>query len=116
MQLKSKKYLYDLSQANKKISLFLENTNFDDYSANDLLKSAVERQFEILGEALNQLSKVDQNLVKQVTDYKQIISFRNILIHGYADVDDRLVWNIIETKLPVLSREIKLLLADVCSC
>lgn len=112
MQLKSKKYLYDLSLANEKITTFVKDANVDSYTSNDLLKSAVERQFEILGEALNQLSKIDQNLVEQVTDYQQIVSFRNILIHGYADVDDRLVWNIIETKLPVLSQEIKLLLAE----
>ncbi len=112
MQLKSKKYLYDLSQANEKISFFLKDARFESYTTNDLLKSAVERQFEILGVALNQLSKIDSDLVEKVTDYQQIILFRNILIHGYADVDDRLVWNIIEIKLPILWQEIKILLSE----
>ena len=60
-----------------------------------------------MGEALNKLSKMDAETVAQVTDYQQIISFRNILIHGYADIDNRLVWNIVENKLPSLLHQIK---------
>jgi uncharacterized protein with HEPN domain len=71
-----------------------------------LLQSGVERQFEIIGEALGQLAKVDQQLAIQITDYQKIVSFRNVLIHGYADVDDELVWDIVETRLPVLREEI----------
>ena len=71
-----------------------------------MLRAAVERQFEIIGEALACLRKVDPELCRCVTDAGRIIAFRNILIHGYADVDDRLVWNIIETKLPTLIRDV----------
>lgn len=110
MQLKSKKYLYDISVAVKKLSTFIENKHWDDYVIDDLLRSAVERQFEIIGEALNQLSKIDTVTVEKISHYQQIISFRNILIHGYADIDDHLVWSIIETKLPLLKREITTLL------
>jgi uncharacterized protein with HEPN domain len=53
-----------------------------------LLQSGVERQFEIIGEALGQLAKVDQQLASRITDFQKIVSFRNVLIHGYADVDD----------------------------
>ena len=74
--------------------------------SDDLLRSGVERQFEIIGEALNQLSKIDPAMVREIKDYQQIISFRNILIHGYADIDDRLVWHIVRTKLPVLKEQI----------
>ena len=74
--------------------------------------SGVERQFEIMGEVLNQLSKIDAEVVAQVTNYQQIISFRNILIHGYADIDNRLVWNIVENKLPGLLQEISKLSAN----
>jgi len=112
MQLESKKYLYDVNQAAEKVSHFLKGKTFADYEADDLIKSAVERQFEIMGEALNQLSKIDAETIHKVSDYQQIISFRNILIHGYADVDDRLVWNIIETRLPKLSIEISSLLSE----
>ena len=109
MQLKSKKLLYDISKAAEKISKFTNKKNWDDYDSDDLLKSGVERQFEIIGEALNQLSKIDNTTINKISDYQQIISFRNILIHGYADIDDRLVWSMIETKLPALVEDVNLL-------
>jgi uncharacterized protein with HEPN domain len=85
---------------------FTSQKKWNDYNSDDLLKSGVERQFEIIGEALNQLSKIDTASVDKINDYQQIISFRNILIHGYADIDDRLVWNMVETKLPALIEDI----------
>ena len=71
-----------------------------------MLRAAVERQFEIVGEALVQLAKLDEKLAARISEHRRIIAFRNILIHGYADVDDRLVWDVVETKLPVLRREL----------
>ncbi len=112
MQLETKKYIYDVAQAAKKVSRFVDNKNFNDYESDDLLRSGVERQFEIMGEALNQLSKIDLQTVTKISNYQQIISFRNILIHGYAEVDDRLVWNIVETKLPILIKEAQGLLSE----
>ena len=75
-----------------------------------MLRAAVERQFEIVGEALSQLARVDKDVASMISEYRRIIAFRNILVHGYADVDDRLVWDIIETKLPALRREVAALL------
>lgn len=75
-----------------------------------MLRSAVERQFEIIGEALVQLSRLDEALAARISEYRRIIAFRNILIHGYAQVDDRIVWDILETKLPILRREVRMLL------
>jgi len=111
MQLESKKLLYDISQAAEKITRFIKNKKWLDYCSDELLKSAVERQFEIIGEALNKLSKIDNFTVNKIDDYQQIISFRNILIHGYADIDDRLVWSIVETKLPKLVEQLESLSA-----
>jgi hypothetical protein len=71
-----------------------------------MLRAAVERQFEIIGEALSQLARLDESLASRITDHRRIIAFRNILIHGYTDVDDRLVWDIVSTKLPLLRREV----------
>lgn len=76
------------------------------------MRSAVERQFEIIGEALAQLAKVDETIVARIGEHRRIIAFRNILIHGYADVDDRLVWDIVQGKLPVLHREVKAILSE----
>jgi uncharacterized protein with HEPN domain len=86
MRLEARKYLYDIQRA------------------------AVEREFEVIGEALARLAKLDVALAAQITEHERIIAFRNILIHGYAEVDDRLVWDVVETKLPVLRREIDALL------
>lgn len=67
-----------------------------------MLRSAVERQFEIIGEALAQLARHDAAMAAHIREHQRIIAFRNLLIHGYADVDDRIVWDIVETKIPDL--------------
>jgi uncharacterized protein with HEPN domain len=102
----ARKYLFDIGEASNLISQFVAGRTLDDYLKSALLQSGVERQFEIIGEALGQLAKVDQQLATQITDYQKIVSFRNVPIHGYADVDDELVWDIVETRLPVLREEI----------
>ena len=77
-----------------------------------MLRAAVEREFEIIGEAMTQLARVDKAVATRISEYQRIIAFRNVLIHEYADVDDRLVWGVIETNLSTLVREIDALLAD----
>ena len=77
-----------------------------------MLRSAVERQFEIIGEALTKLTKADQETAALISEHRRIIAFRNILIHGYAQIDDRLVWGVVESKLPTLSQEMKKLLEE----
>ncbi len=89
---------------------FVAGTGFDDYTGNAMLRAAVEREFEIIGEALARLARQDDNLVSGISEYRRIIAFRNILIHGYAEIDDRLVWDIVESKLPILRREVTALI------
>ena len=112
MQLEAKKYLYDIQQAAVRISEFTSGKQFEDYRSNTMLRAAVERQFEIIGEALSQLARLDERLVQRISEHRRIVAFRNILIHGYADVDDRLVWDVIQGKLPVLRREVETLLTE----
>jgi uncharacterized protein with HEPN domain len=112
MQLEVRKYLFDIEQAAALLLQFVAGKTVDDYLQQPLLQPGVERQFEIIGEAINQLAKLDLNVARQITDYQKIISFRNILIHGYAEVDDLLVWDIVETRLPVLYQEIQKLSAS----
>jgi uncharacterized protein with HEPN domain len=78
-----------------------------------MLRLAVERAFSIIGEALSQLAKLDAVLVAQISEYQRIIAFRNILIHAYAEVDDRIVWDVIETKLPALRQQTADLLRSI---
>ena len=110
MRLEAKKYLFDMRQAAALLAQFTAGKAFADYAADAMLSAAVEREFEIIGEALGQLAKLDPELAAAISEYRAIVAFRNILIHGYAEVDDRLVWDVVETKLPTLILEIDELL------
>jgi uncharacterized protein with HEPN domain len=110
MRLEAKKYLYDVQQAAARIAEFTAGKQFEDYQSSAMLRAAAERQFEVIGEALAQLIRLDASLSARISEHRRIIAFRNILIHGYADVDDRLVWDVIQAKLPVLRREVEQLL------
>ncbi len=112
MQREAKKYLYDIQQAARLIREFTEGKTFTDYESNAMMRAAVEREFEIIGEAMTNLASLAPRLVSRISEYEQIIGFRNRLIHGYADVNDRAVWFVIETDLPTLSLEVDALLED----
>ena len=112
MRLETKKLLYDILQAAESLERFTSGKNFIDYQADPMLRAAVERQFEIIGEALRRLSKEDPEVVARIREHQRIIAFRNILIHGYAEIDHRLVWGILEGKLPDLHRQVEALLAN----
>ena len=112
MRLEARKYLYDIQRAADLLTEFTTGKTFADYERDAMLRAAVERQFEIIGEAMAQLARVDEKMVAGIDHYRRIIAFRNILIHRYADVDDRLVWNVVETNLPTLVRDIKALLNE----
>ena len=75
-----------------------------------MLRAAVEREFEIVGEALARLAKDDPDVASEITEFRRIVAFRNILIHGYAEVDHRLVWDVVENTPPALRREVSALL------
>ena len=109
MQREINKYLFDISQACDLLVQFTAGKTFADYTANPMLRSAVERQFEIVGEALNHVLQLDPCLVSRISNTRRIISFRNRLIHAYASTADDVVWGVIENHLSVLQREIALL-------
>lgn len=77
-----------------------------------MLRAAVGRQSEIMGEALSRRSRTDATVAGQITGARRIIAFRNILIHGYDAVDDEIFWDVVETHLPLLRQEVEALLAD----
>jgi uncharacterized protein with HEPN domain len=111
MQLEARKYLFDIQEACARIADFTAGRAFEDYTQDAMLRSAVERQFEIVGEAMSRLLRTAPDLEPGITDCRKIIAFRNILIHAYATVSDAVVWGTIETNLEVLRDEIAALVA-----
>lgn len=93
------KYLWDARRAAERVQRFTAGKGFEDYRADELLRSGVERQLAIIGEALAALRRADPALAATVPELPKIIAFRNILVHGYATVDDRLVWGVVERDL-----------------
>jgi uncharacterized protein with HEPN domain len=86
--------------------------SFADFDSDLVLRSAVERQFEILGEALGQLARLDAALAAKIPDLRQIVAFRNILIHGYALIDRARVWRTAQDDLPLLRAALDDLLTE----
>jgi uncharacterized protein with HEPN domain/predicted nucleotidyltransferase len=104
--------LWDAQRAAERISRFTAGRSYDEYLNDDMLRAAVERQFEIIGEALAGLRCIDPTLAAQLPEVQQIIAFRNILIHGYAAIDDRIVWDVIQDDLPGLRAALTKLLGS----
>jgi uncharacterized protein with HEPN domain len=99
-------------RAAERISRFTAGRSFDDYLADDMLRAAVERQFEIVGKAFVGLRRIDPALAAGIPDLPRIIAFRNVLIHAYATVDAQLVWGGIENDLLRLRAAIAQLLGS----
>ena len=78
----------------------------------DLLRSAVERQFMTIGEALGRLRYFDAATASRITDVQRIIAFRNVIVHRYTDIDDNLVWTAAVEKVPLLLAEVRRLLDE----
>jgi uncharacterized protein with HEPN domain len=112
MEPRSRAYLHDIRTAADLVVRFTAGSSFAEFAADPLLRSAVERQLEIAGEALSQLAKTDPTTAAQVSDFRRIIALRNILIHGYAKVDHRVIWDIVEQHVPILRREVDALLTQ----
>lgn len=90
------KLLWDAQQAADRVARITDGRRFETYLSDDVLRWAVERQFIVIGEALGALRRMDPSLAMEIPDLARILAFRNVLIHGYAGVDDRLVWGAIE--------------------
>ena len=102
-----KKNLIDILQAAEEIENFISGMKFETYQITPVVKRAVERDFEIIGEALNRIKNTDSELLEKISEHHRIIGFRNILIHGYDIIDEAIVWQAITKHLPILVKEIK---------
>jgi len=111
MQPEASALSWDARRAAGLIADFVSAREWADYDADPMLRSAVERQFQIIGEALNRLGKVDPETAAEIPDLARIVAFRNVLVHGYAAIDSELVWEVATSRLPDLSVALDALLA-----
>lgn len=102
-----RKNLFDILQAAEEIQGFTHGMDLRAYQNSQVTQRAVERDFEIIGEALNRIKKIDEQALQNLSEHNRIIGFRNILIHGYDIVDDLIVWNAVKNHLPLLVEEIQ---------
>ena len=101
------KLLYDIKLSVDDIESYFETEpkTFENYQKNSLLKRAIERNLEIIGEAMNRILKEDPDF--PIDNARRIIGLRNQIIHGYDSVSDENIWAIISLYLPKLKSEIE---------
>ncbi len=105
--------LTDIDQAGADIEHFIEGMESEGYAADARTQGAVERKFEIIGEALNRLHKEHPDLAARIPETRRIIDFRNLLAHGYDHVTPSRVWAIAKNDLPQLRKIVQVLLTEL---
>jgi uncharacterized protein with HEPN domain len=113
MQRDPKSFLWDARESADSILRFISGRTEADYLADPMLRAAVERHFEIIGEALNRLAKAAPEIAARIPDLSRAVAFRNLLIHGYASVDDATVWRTTQEDLPALREAVAVTLAEL---
>lgn len=102
-------YLLDILNSIDSIFEFLgEERNFKHYESNKLLRRAVERELEIIGEATNRILKINPEV--NISNSRRIVDLRNWVIHAYDNVDNVIIWGIITKDLPLLRTQVSDLL------
>lgn len=103
-------YLADVIEAGKAIQDAVATISFENYCSSRLIRSAVEREFMIIGEALKQLSQRNPKLFASIEQGPEIIGFRNKLTHEYITINNQIVWGVIQSELPDLIVRCQMLL------
>jgi len=112
MRPESAKFLEDIREAGQTALEIAAGKALSDYLDDKVVRLAVERCFEIIGEAMRRLDEQDHGTAARITDFARIIAFRNILIHGYRLLRHELVWSVLQNQLPKLIREVEALLGE----
>ena len=112
MNLEIKKYLFDIQESIDSIENYLgTKRDFRVYLSDKMLRRAVEREFEIIGEAIGRIDKLDSTV--KISSKRHIVNMRNRVIHGYDKIDNEIVWGTIVRHLPTLKIEIAELLKNL---
>jgi len=103
-----RKLLLDLQISCEEILEFTKEKSFEDFTNDRVLQLAVEREFEIIGEALSRLERIDgEELSVKIPEFRKIIGFRNILAHGYDVVDEASLWDFVVHRVPELLEKVR---------
>jgi len=94
--------LWDAAEAANLVHEFIGDRTEAEFTSDLLLRSAIERQLEILGEALNRLRRFDAETAARVPELDKVIGMRNIIAHEYGHIDYEIVWRAATTSVPVL--------------
>lgn len=105
--------LSDIESAAADISRYVGSMGSQAYNIDDRSQAAVERKFEIIGEALNRLRKSSPATAERIPQWRKIIDFRNLLIHGYAVVESERVWHFAQNRIPELRTVVRDLLEEL---
>jgi uncharacterized protein with HEPN domain len=103
----TRRRLRDALESLDNIAGFMSGQTIEDYRSSLMLRSAVERQFEIVGEALNYAWRSDPAIGDRIVGLRDVIGLRNRIIHGYDRIDDQLIWDIVQTEAPLLADVIR---------
>ena len=112
MKNEAKKRLRDIADCCAAVGRFATGKSFSDYLADDMFRSAVERKLGIIGEAFAKLEEADPVLTENFPELRKIIGMRNRIVRGYDNVDEELVWDVVQNKLPVLRQKVEALLDE----
>lgn len=107
--------LTHIEQAGADIESFVDGMDVAAYTVDARTQAAVERKFEIIGEAVNRLRKLHPDLAEKIPEVRKIVDFRNVLAHGYDHVVPDLVWDYVANHLPQLREIVRVLLVEVGS-
>ncbi len=111
MEPEASKYLFDMREACDLIAQFTLGKDLRAYQEDPQLRSAIERQFQVVGEALHQLSKAHPETALQIPSHRDIINFRHVLVHGYDKIENDVVWGVVAENLPALRDALSRLLS-----
>jgi uncharacterized protein with HEPN domain len=107
MQPEIEKYLWDVDEACRAILDLAERSSLEEFRVARWLRSSIEREFIIIGEALRNAIAIDRSFTDRITDSRVIIDFRNVVVHGYSSVNPDFVWGFIKADLPRLIAEVQ---------
>src|SRR5436853_7918679 len=96
MSPKTPKLLEDIRDAAAFIRETVRGKSLNDYQRDRVLRQAIERNFEIIGEAMNRLTQGDPDTAARISKHRRIVDLRNVLVHGYDLIDHRVVWSTID--------------------